>query len=116
MSFSNHLMEVINQFAEETIEEGASTGGEVDTGKSTDPLSKQIPVSRLREALLFADPDNTRAGVNKLLARGCNLTVESMLALESKRGLISLEVFKINLKNGLLKKSVPNSNLRIAKG
>ena len=68
---------------------------------------KMMTISRLREALVFADPDNQRAGVNKLLARACGVGIEEMLVLESKRTQFSIDFLKKNLKQGIIKKSYP---------
>jgi hypothetical protein len=69
--------------------------------------AKTMSLSRLREALMFADPDNQRAAINKLLARACGVGTEEMIMLESKKVKFSVEFFKNNLKQGLLKKSYP---------
>lgn len=103
-------MEIIDQFSVEEEETGGVTTIDSDLpippsfspsrSKSQSSPSiheeKMMTVSRLREALVFADPDNQRAGVNKLLARACAVGTEEMLVLESKRTKFSVEFFKNN--------------------
>ena len=105
-------MEVIDQFAEEddtSLADENRIAGVPTLSLGVDPDKKQklMKVHCFRDALVFADPDNSRAGVNRLLARGCGVTVEEMLLMEGRMGQVNVELFKINLKKGLLKKSLP---------
>lgn len=105
-------MEVIDQFGEEDETnvdgEGSGVPPLASLGLSSHDGDKQMRVHRFRDALVFADPDNPRAGVNRLLARGCGVSVEEMLLMEGRSVQVSIETFKQNLKKGLLKKSYPN--------
>jgi hypothetical protein len=112
-------MEIIDQFAikEEVEESGDSLPSSPlrsPTALSSpqffdDSIERAMTLSRLRDALVFADPDNQRAAINKLLARACGVGTEEMLALETKKTKFTLEFLKKNLKQGLLKKSYPSS-------
>jgi len=128
-TFANHVMEVIDQFArdddvaqtllaskqkaaadsdEEEEEEGFAF--KVPTAESVSALAAtHLPLSKLREALVYADPDISRAGVNKLLARGCCMGVEEMLVVEIQNLAYSVSDFKANISRGLIKKSFPNT-------
>lgn len=121
LTYSNHVMEIIDQFAadEESVEDPNELPIPPSPTRSISNSSsmmnshsinneKMMTISRLREALVFADPDNQRAGVNKLLARACCVGTEEMLVLESKRTQYPVETFKKNLKQGLIKKSYPS--------
>lgn len=109
-------MEIIDQFSlEEEVFDENELPGSPSPIRSISNISslpsnpeRMMTISRLREALVFADPDNQRAGVNKLLARACGIGTEEMLILESKRVLFNVEVLKNNLKQGLIKKSYPS--------
>ena len=70
-----------------------------------EPGVVEVPIPKLREVLLIADPNKTRLELNLLLARGAGCTLETILLREAKRVPVILEEFKINIKNGLLKKS-----------
>lgn len=70
-----------------------------------EPGVVEVPIGKLREALLQADKNKTRLEVNLLLARGARCTLEAILLKEAKHIPVSLEEFKIDIKNGLLKKS-----------
>jgi hypothetical protein len=117
LTFSNHIMEIIDQFSSDESEEVGDENSPLSLppllanplapSLSTHVENKMMTVGRLRDALLFADPDNQRAGVNKLLARACGVGTEEMLNLESKKVKFSIDFFKNNLKNGILKKSYP---------
>jgi hypothetical protein len=111
-TFSNHVMEVIDQFAEDD-----EHNGDEEAGGSAPPMAgfgvadlkeAKLKIHRFRDALVFADPDNPRAGVNRLLARGCGVSVEEMLLMEGRFATVSVDAFKHNLKKGLLKKSYPS--------
>jgi hypothetical protein len=111
-------MEIVDQFAikEEVEETGDSLPGSPLRSPSAlsspqffdENLERTISLSRLREALVFADPDNQRAAINKLLARACGVGTEEMLTLENKKTKFSVEFLKNNLRQGLLKKSYPS--------
>lgn len=116
-------MEVIDQFAlkEEFEELGATSPTSMPPSPIKSPsglgspkyfadLERSMTISRLREALVFADPDNQRAAINKLLARACAVGTEEMLNLESKQVKLNVEFLKNNLKQGILKKSYPGSS------
>ncbi|CAE7559222.1 Tsnaxip1, partial [Symbiodinium microadriaticum] len=109
-TFSNHVMEVIDQFAEEddSNEDHPSGVPSLTLGAAGDLKEKMMTIHRFRDALVFADPDNPRAGVNRLLARGCAVSVEEMLLMEGRMVQVNVESFKLNLKMGLLKKSYPS--------
>lgn len=112
-TFSNHVMEVIDQFAEDdennpAEEETTGAAPALAGFQYTDIKEAKLKVHRFRDALVFADPDNPRAGVNRLLARGCGVSVEEMLLMEGRFATVSVETFKHNLKKGLLKKSYPS--------
>ena len=68
-----------------------------------------LTVNRLREALEAADPNKSRAEINRLLSRGTALPVEDVLMTEARATLISVSEFKTRLKNGILKKSPPST-------
>ena len=109
-------MEIIDQFAlkEEFEENGDSLPG--SPLRSPSALSSpqrfgenlEITLTRLREALVFADPDNQRAAINKLLARACGVGTEEMLSFENQKTKFRVDYLKKNLKQGLLKKSYPS--------
>jgi hypothetical protein len=114
-------MEIVDQFAvaEEPLEDDLnslppspsplrSPSGLSSTNFfSGEEAPKTMTLARLREALMFADPDNQRAAINKLLARACSVSTEEMIVLENKKVEFSVEFLKNNLKQGLLKKSHP---------
>lgn len=88
LSFHKHVFDAIAQFHE--VDEVSMT------------------VGKLREALVFADPQKPRAEVNKLLARACGGTVEEMLLQEARRVALPLEEIKRRLRQTLLTKSPPS--------
>lgn len=122
-TFANHVLDVIDQYAKDehniqafidgdTKEDGdGDVDGDGDTFKSdndtvsTSAPATHLPISRFREALVYADPDNSRAGLNKLLARGCNMSIEEMLVVEIEKLSYAVSDFKDNLKTGMIKKS-----------
>ena len=113
-TFSNHVMEVIDQFAEEddtnVADENHAAGvPTLSLGVAPDMKQKFMKIHSFRDALVFADPDNARAGVNRLLARGCGVSVEEMLLMEGRMVQVNVESFKVNLRKGLLKKSYPSA-------
>ncbi len=87
VSFEKHVIDCIDQF--------------------TDAGEKEMTVAKYRDALNYADPNKSRADINKLLARGCCTTVEEILLMEAKRIPIPIEDFKKKLRSGLLQKSAP---------
>jgi hypothetical protein len=117
-TFSNHVIDVIDQYAndEDSIqafingekkEEGDGDDG--STVHSSAPAT-HLPISRFREALVYADPDNSRAGLNKLLARGCDMTIEEMLLVEIEKLSYPVSDFKDNIKTGMIKKSFSSNS------
>lgn len=69
----------------------------------------EVPIGKLREAIVLADSNKTRLEVNLLLARGASCSLEDILLREAKRVPIPLAAFKANVVNGLLKKSPPQA-------
>jgi hypothetical protein len=132
-TFANHVLDVIDNYArdEENIqaiinqepkEEGDGDGDVASTVKaspqtetdnttvSTAEPATHLPICRFREALVYADPDNSRAALNKLLARGCDMSIEEMLVIEVENLSFPVSDFKTNLKTGMIKKSFPSSS------
>lgn len=124
-TFANHVLDVIDQYAKDehnlqAIIDGESKDeddgedtfkSENDTVTSSAPAT-HLPISRFREALVYADPDNSRAGLNKLLARGCNMSIEEMLVVEVEKLSYPVSDFKDNLKTGMIKKSFSSASNR----
>lgn len=132
-TFANHVLDVIDTYAKdedalqafivagakEKEKEGGGDGpparrlsrhdADATTVSSGDPAT-HLPIGRFREALVYADPDNSRAGLNKLLARGCAMTIEEMLVIEINNLSFPVAQFKENLKTGMIKKSFPSSS------
>ena len=122
-TFANHVLDVIDTYAkdednlqafinkEKDGDDGTvKTANEMDSttvGSSTP--ATHLPICRFREALVYADPDNSRAALNKLLARGCNMSIEEMLVVEVENLSFPVADFKDNLKTGRIKKSFPSS-------
>ena len=69
------------------------------------PGESDVLVSRLRHALVNADPHRSRSEVNALLARGCGCDIEEALLREGGAEAAPLEDFKRRLKIGLLEKT-----------
>lgn len=120
-TFANHVMDIIEQFLEDEEQqyeedEDRSSNSSAAAEALAELKARKLRISRLREALIFSDPDNSRAGVNKLLARGCGVSVEDMLLLETRKVYISVDTFKQNLRRGLLKKSYPGTGGDQARG
>ena len=126
-TFANHVLDVIDQYAkdedslqalmnkEAMKDEGDSTTNKSDNDSTTAASNlpaTHLPIGRFREALVYADPDNGRAALNKLLARGCNMSIEEMLVVEVEGLSFPVADFKENLKTGLIKKSFPSSSDR----
>lgn len=121
-AFANHVLDCIDQYARDedkiqavlNTEESAASVIDVQGNDSatisTGTPATHLPLSRFREALVYADPDNTRAGLNKLLARGCNMSIEEMLVIEVENLSFPVADFKENLKTGMIKKSHPSSS------
>jgi hypothetical protein len=88
----------------------SASGPEVPAGGGTGSAPTavaELPIKKLREAILLADPDKTRVEVNYLLSKGTGCPMEEVLMKEAKRMSVPVEEFKSNLKGCLLKKSVP---------
>ena len=66
---------------------------------------QELPVSKLREALMLSDANKSRMEINQLLARGAGCSLEEVLLKEAKRVVLSVEAFKSKVVAGLLKKS-----------
>lgn len=87
LSFDKHLMDAIDQFSSHDVE---------------------MTISKLREAINYADPNKPRSEVNKFLSRACGGSIEDMLLLEAKRTPQSVAELKRKLRSGLLQKSPPS--------
>jgi hypothetical protein len=94
----------------------AAAAADANSAAALAPKARTIKISRIRDALMFADPDNSRSGVNRLLARGCFTSVEDTLLMEGRGADIPLDQFKGALKNMLLKKSAPGSGVDSKRG
>lgn len=79
--------------------------------KAKEPGTNEALLSKLREALVTADPNKSRPEVNSLIARGCGVTVEEALLMEAKRDPIPLDPFMKRLRKELVKKSATDSKL-----
>lgn len=76
--------------------------------KAKEPGTSDGYIGKLRDALSFADPNKTRADINKMLARGCGVTIEEVLLMEAKKDLVPIDTFQRTLRKELLKKSGPS--------
>lgn len=86
ISYEKHIMDSIDQF--------------------NDPPEMTMTVSKLRDALTYADSQKARSEINFLLAKGCQCSIEDMLLLEAKRSaVINVQEFKKYLRYGLLQKN-----------
>ena len=79
--------------------------------KAKEPGTNEATLSKLREALMNADPNKSRPEINMWIARGCGVTVEEALLMEAKKELIQVEPFQKKLRKELLKKSSPENKL-----
>ena len=70
-------------------------------------FNSDIAIHKLREAIAAADANKTRTEVNQLLARGAACSVEAVLLREAKRIPLQVAEFKINICEGVFKKSPP---------
>lgn len=115
-------MDIIDQFSFKDEHEGIEGTSPTSPSPNRSPsglnspkfvgetVDRTMTISKLREALMFADPDNQRVAINKLLARACAVSTDEMLNLEAKQTKFSVEFLKNNLKQGILKKSYPGSS------
>lgn len=88
ISYEKHIMDCIDQF--------------------NDPPEMTMTVSKLRDALSYADNQKARSEINFLLAKGCQCSIEDMLLLEAKRSaVINVQEFKKYLRYGLLQRNKP---------
>lgn len=86
ISYEKHIMDCIDQF--------------------NDPPEVTMTVSKLRDALTYADNQKARSEINFLLSKGCQCTIEDMLLLEAKRSaVINVQEFKKYLRYGLLQRN-----------
>jgi hypothetical protein len=86
IAYEKHLLDCIDQFNEaEEVE---------------------MTIGKYREAIAFADTHKSRTEINKLLSRGCNMSLEEMLYHEAKKMPINVVDFKARLRSGLLQKSI----------
>ena len=79
--------------------------------KAKEPGTNDGLLSKIREAIVNADPNKSRPEVNELIARGCDATVEEALLMEAKKDLVSIEAFQKRIRKELLKKSGPDNKM-----
>ena len=93
-----HLSEIVafSQHVQATIHEATGNGNDTE-----------LPLPRLREALVKADPEKPRAEVNAYLARGAGVEPKELVEKEQSNQLCEVTRFIKNLKRGLLKRSTP---------
>ena len=87
-----------------TIDSTTTNNNTVSVSTATASLTK------IRGAIEVADPNKPRNEVNKLLARGCALSVEEVLLVEARGAPVSIEAFNRRLKrSGVLRMSAGKS-------
>ena len=93
-----HLSEIVafSQHVQATIHEATGNGNDTE-----------LPLPRLREALVKADPEKPRAEVNAYLARGAGVEPKELVEKEQSNQLCEVTQFIKNLNKGLLKRSTP---------
>ena len=91
-----HLSEIVafSQHVQATIHEATGNGNDTE-----------LPLPRLREALVKADPEKPRAEVNAYLARGAGVDPKELVEKEQNNQLCDVAQFLKNLNKGLLKRS-----------
>ena len=63
-------------------------------------------VAKIRSAIEVADPNKGRNEINKILSRGCALSVEDVLLTEAKSSVVNVDEFVVRLRRkGVLRLS-----------
>lgn len=88
-SYEKHVMEMINKLH----------GPNNSIGETT--------ISKIREAILVAEPNKGRTEVNILLANGCSSSVHDMLLLDAQNAMININDFQKKMRKFLIKRSPP---------